>query len=348
MFLRNAWYLAGPTSQLDVAAMFPITIVGQPLVIYRGDNGKIVALEDRCVHRMAPLSLGRIEGNNLRCMYHGLLFDQTGKAIEIPGQDTIPSRACVKCHAVEEQSGWIWVWMGDADQADLGLLPPVQGFSNPDWMQRGGSLDYDANYELINNNLTDLGHLAWVHVASFGADATWTDTIPEVTPLPNGVRINRWLRNIAPIPPLGGAAALERCDQWAQLDYYVPGVFSFYNAVYPCGTADRYDGGEPDQADPAMAFEHYTQQAVTPMTERTSRYFFTWGPSTRHGNDEIAAIMEGAMYMAFGEDKVIIEGQQKIIDADPTRQPMPTVHDKGVVLFQRLMQRLIREQGEEK
>jgi phenylpropionate dioxygenase-like ring-hydroxylating dioxygenase large terminal subunit len=346
MFLRNAWYLAGPTSQLDTTPLVAITIIGEPVVIYRGDNGQIVALEDRCVHRMAPLSLGRIEGNNLRCMYHGLLFDQAGKTIEIPGQDSIPPKACVKRFAVQIQSGWIWVWMGKAEEADLDWLPPVQGFTNPEWMLRGGSLDYDAGYELINNNLTDLGHLAWVHVASFGADKTWTETLADVSPLPNGVRINRWLRNIAPIPPLGGAAALSTCDQWAQLDYYIPGVFSFYNAVYPAGTAERYAGGEPDKADPTMVFEHYTQQAVTPMTARTTRYFFTWGPSALHGNEESAAIMEGAMYLAFGEDKVIIEGQQKIIDADPTRQPMPTVHDKGVVLFQRLMHKLIREQGE--
>lgn len=345
MFLRNAWYLAAPTSALVDKNIISITMLGEPVVVFRGESGAISALEDRCVHRMAPLSLGRIEGENLRCMYHGLLINQNGNVVEIPGQDTIPPKACVKKFAVHEQSGWIWVWMGDPREADLDWLPPVQGFKNPQWMLRGGQLDYDANYELINNNLTDLGHLAWVHVASFGADKTWTDTIPEVTPLHNGVRINRWLRNIAPIPPLGGAASLERCDQWAQLDYYVPGVFSFYNAIYPIGTAEKYAGGEPKKDDPSLAFEHYTQQAVTPMSERTTRYFFTWGPSQRQGNDEIATIMENAMYMAFGEDKTIIEAQQKIIDADPSRQPMPTVHDKGVTLFQRLMQRLIREQA---
>lgn len=97
-----------------------------------------------------------------------------------------------------------------------------------------------------------------------------------------------------------------------------------------------------------MLFEHYTQQAVTPMTERTTRYFFTWGPSRRHGDEQTAAIMRQVLATAFIEDKVIIEAQQKVIDLDPSRLPMPTVHDRGVTLFQRLMQKLMREQTNQK
>lgn len=348
MFLRNAWYLAGPTSDLDEKPMISLTIIGEPVVVYRGESGIITALEDRCVHRFAPLSMGRVEGDSLRCMYHGLLFDNTGKVTCIPGQDTIPPRACVKRYAVQEQSGWIWVWMGDASQPNYDLLPPVQGVENPAWILPLDRLDYACNYELINNNLTDLGHLSWVHCNSFGADETWTETIPEITPLPNGVRLNRWLRNIPPIPPLGKAADHARVDHWAQLDYYVPGVFSFYNSMFPTGTADKYANAEPDKDDPSMLFEHYTQQAVTPMTERTTRYFFTWGPSRRHGDEQTAAIMRQVLATAFIEDKVIIEAQQKVIDLDPSRLPMPTVHDRGVTLFQRLMQKLMREQTNQK
>jgi vanillate O-demethylase monooxygenase subunit len=224
----------------------------------------------------------------------------------------------------------------------------VKGARNPDWILPSGQLDYACHYELLNNNLTDLGHLAWVHRDSFGASEAWTTTLPEVTALPNGVRINRWLRDIRPIPPLGKAADYAQVDHWAQLDYYVPGVFSFYNAMFPVGTADRYDGQAPDLQDPAMLFEHYTQQAVTPMTERSTRYFFTWGPSRRHGDEQIAAIMQEVLDVAFQEDKLMIEAQQRIIDLDPGRLPMPTVHDKGVILFQRLMQRLMGEQTREK
>ena len=58
------------------------------MVLYRKQSGQVVALEDRCPHRQAPLSLGKKEGDSIRCMYHGIKFDDTGKCIEVPGQDT--------------------------------------------------------------------------------------------------------------------------------------------------------------------------------------------------------------------------------------------------------------------
>src|SRR3546814_13765383 len=69
----------------------------------------------------------------------------------------------------------LWVWMGDAEKADRDLVPPVYGTENPEWFLPEDRLDYACNYQLINDNLTDLGHLAWVHSQSFGADETWTD-----------------------------------------------------------------------------------------------------------------------------------------------------------------------------
>lgn len=344
MFLRNAWYVGGTSSELDEKGMIALTILGEPVVLYRKTNGAPVALENRCVHRMAPLSLGRIEGDNLRCMYHGMLFSDEGRALEIPGQAMIPDRACVRRYPVIEASGWLWLWMGNADQADPALIPPVHGLRNPDWFLTEDRLDYACHYQLINDNLTDLGHLAWVHSQSFGADRNWTETLPKVSPLGRGVRIDRWLRDIAPIPPLGKAAGFQAVDHWAQLDYLVPGVFHFYNALYPVGTADRYGGVAPPWDDPALLYEHYTQQAVTPMTADTTRYFYTWGPSARTGTVEEAGVMRQILNQAFLEDKRIIEQQHRIIALDSDRQPMPTVHDKGLILFQRLMQRLMREE----
>src|SRR3546814_7431325 len=87
--------------------MIALTMLGEPVVIYRKSNGEAVALENRCVHRLAPLSLGRVEGDNLRCMYHGMLFSDQGKALEIPGQDLIPERACIRSYPVVEISGWL-------------------------------------------------------------------------------------------------------------------------------------------------------------------------------------------------------------------------------------------------
>src|SRR3546814_18802747 len=93
MFLRNAWYVGGTTAELNDQKMIALTMLGEPVVIYRKSNGEAVALENRCVHRLAPLSLGRVEGDNLICMYHGLLSCDQCQAPAIPGQNLRPNRA---------------------------------------------------------------------------------------------------------------------------------------------------------------------------------------------------------------------------------------------------------------
>ena len=68
-------------------------MLGEPIVVYRtasAAGAKLVALADRCCHRGAPLSKGRLEGDNLRCGYHGLLFNPAGQCIEVPGMDSAP------------------------------------------------------------------------------------------------------------------------------------------------------------------------------------------------------------------------------------------------------------------
>jgi vanillate O-demethylase monooxygenase subunit len=130
IYVRNAWYVAAWTDQIAVAEPFATAILGEPIVIYRTAD-RLVALEDRCVHRMAPLSLGRCEGDRLRCMYHGLLFDPDGRVVEIPGQDLIPAQARVKSYPTVDRHDWIWIWMGDADAADPATarwtMPPRPG-----------------------------------------------------------------------------------------------------------------------------------------------------------------------------------------------------------------------------
>ena len=76
------------------------------------------ALEDRCCHRAAPLSLGAVEGDHLRCGYHGLTFDAKGQCVSVPGQDSVPSGARVRAYPVAERYNVVWIWMGDPARAD--------------------------------------------------------------------------------------------------------------------------------------------------------------------------------------------------------------------------------------
>mgnify|MGYP000091146854 CR=1 FL=1 len=124
MFLQNCWYCAG--WEFDISqgknALISRRIAGEPIMLYRKIDGEIIAMEDRCCHRQAPLSMGMKEGNDIRCGYHGIKFDSNGKCLEIPGQKIIPDNAYVRTFPVVVRDSWVWIWMGDPEMADPDLI----------------------------------------------------------------------------------------------------------------------------------------------------------------------------------------------------------------------------------
>jgi vanillate O-demethylase monooxygenase subunit len=338
MYVSNAWYVAGWEQELPADAPFPITILGERIVIWRTGSGAVHALEDRCVHRLAPLSLGRCEGERLRCMYHGLLFDPDGTVVEIPGQDTIPPRARVRSYPVEVRHSWVWVWMGQPDAADPALIPQEVGHDHPDYILGHGLLAYEAEARLINDNLLDFSHLTFDHANSFGVGSEFAESQPKITAIERGVRFERWLVNT-----LGASnrKSAEPVDGWQTYDFLLPGVLLMWGANYPAGTAERL-GFAPPPPEAAIQGLNFTSQAVTPMTDRTSRYFFSWGPHRDYGDDSVRDGMMQMAGLAFAEDKVMIEAQQRVIDMTPDPVVMPSAHDRGVTLFNRLVEKLSR------
>ncbi len=104
MFLRNHWYVAASASDIGRKPLGRI-ILGEPVVFFRGEDGKPVALEDRCPHRRLPLSMGKlVDGDILQCGYHGLRFDRTGACVRVPGQDMIPPTARASYPAIPPRS----------------------------------------------------------------------------------------------------------------------------------------------------------------------------------------------------------------------------------------------------
>jgi vanillate O-demethylase monooxygenase subunit len=338
MWIRNAWYVAAWTHEIEPGHIHARTIIDQPLVIYRMVDGGIVALEDRCPHRFAPLSMGRLEGNALRCMYHGLKFAPDGKCIEIPGQKLIPQSACVRRYPLQVVGSWVWIWMGEADKADPATIPPSLALDDPAYRMQAGQLDYDADYLLIDDNLLDLSHLSFTHEKTLGLDMPqWADERPRTVVLDRGLRFQRWLRNH---PPRGFMKKLgERVDVWNSYDFLFPGVFLQRTGFYPAGTAEQ-SGGKAPEGEPL--FHRIDEQAVTPVGRRASRYFYAVG--TRAQDIDLGKLerLFGVTTAAFHEDKRIIEAQQKLIDLEPDRAMLPTSLDAGPTQFRKLVDALAR------
>src|SRR6188472_120337 len=146
IFLRNSWYVAAWNHELIDGRKLPRTILERPIVMYRGESGKVVALDDRCCHRAAPLSMGRIEGDDIRCMYHGMKFDPSGKCIQIPGQDMIPPKLGVRSYPIVARDHLVWIWMGDPALADESLIVDYEPLHDPAWRGMPAYMHYDANW----------------------------------------------------------------------------------------------------------------------------------------------------------------------------------------------------------
>ena len=346
MFIRNCWYVAAWDYELPKGELVARSIINEPIVLYRAQDGGVVALADRCCHRLAPLSQGRIEGDDLRCLYHGLKFDRAGRCIEIPGQEMIPQTACVTAYPVVEQHSWIWVWMGDAAKADTSLIPQAKSLDDPNWILRSRYKDFEANYLLINDNQTDFSHLSFLHRNTFGTGEEWARYLPKITPLERGIRVQRWTPETRPpgSPPspfFKGGEPEGGVVNRLHYDYLVPGVMLMSSEFHP-SSAMQLSHDAPPVTEPLHG--NFSCQAVTPMTDKTTRLFFSWGPRACE-DEEVAEILIGVAEKAFEEDRIMIEGQQKIIDLSPEARMLNTSLDQGPNLMRSIVDRLLRAEG---
>ncbi|WP_146661472.1 aromatic ring-hydroxylating dioxygenase subunit alpha [Enhygromyxa salina] len=339
--IKNSWYVASWSKDLGVSEPFAITILNQPLVLWRTPDGVVRVLEDRCMHRFAPLSLGRCEGDRLRCRYHGIVFNTEGVAVEIPGQDEIPERACVRAYPAVERHGWVWVWMGDRDRANPESIPHVTDLDTPEFHLGAHEFDMNAEATLVLDNLLDFSHIPFLHADSFGISRAWATTHPEMVVLEDGVEYRRWVVDEELVP-----GSEELVDVWSVFSARVPGIITMWNGYYPLGTAKACDFGPPPPDLPGGRNINVTSQAVTPMTDRTTRYFFSWGPRKDCGDETIRDYLMAMAAKAFGEDKVMVEAQQAMIDAAPDLRMLTITADSGQQLYHRILDEHMREAGE--
>ena len=130
MWLRNCWQVTAFARDIGQTPLAR-TVCGEEIVLFRTQSGRAVALADRCPHRFAPLSLGRVAGEQIQCGYHGLCFDAEGHCVRVPGQDSVPRQAKVHAYPLVERHGFAWIWLGDAALADPAKIPDVHWCDDP-------------------------------------------------------------------------------------------------------------------------------------------------------------------------------------------------------------------------
>jgi vanillate O-demethylase monooxygenase subunit len=335
MFLRNCWYVAAWQHELTTSRLLSRTLLNEPIVFYLHPTEGPVALADQCCHRAAPLSRGRLEDGNLRCMYHGLLFNPAGKCIAIPGQTLIPPKAVVRRYPVVARNTLVWIWMGDPARADASLIPDTYALDHKDWRHRPGYLHYRANYQLIVDNVLDFSHLSYVHNQTLGGTDLIAQSKPTVEPFERGVRIKRFMID-GPQPPFSKRFADigGNVDRWHFYELVVPSNMLMESGIQATGTGVREGRHEN-----ALEFRAYN--LMTPETESTTHYFFALAHSFGLDDPSVTDGVYEEVVKAFNEDGAMIEAQQQVIDRLQNPQMVVIAADAGLMQMRRIVDRFI-------
>jgi vanillate O-demethylase monooxygenase subunit len=337
MFVRNAWYVGAWDHEVG-RDMLRRVLLNEPVVFFRRDDGVPVALEDRCCHRQAPLSLGKLIGNIVQCPYHGLQFDHTGACVKVPSQDRIPSSARVRAYPVVERDHWIWIWAGDPAKADPALIEDFHWMDDPDWRFGGSSLHVEAHYQLLVENLLDTTHLPFLHPTSLGTD-DFARSEFEVTREGDRIKATRWLMDKPPAPfhkRMGGFADGVNVDRWQIATFAPPSFVKLDVGSAIAGTGAR-------QGDRSQGMNMMNLNAITPETDRTAHYFWAQAYNFKLDQRWISDLVRSQVTKAFLEDMAMIKAQQQNLDLGPS----PAVNlgqDKAWVAMRQIVERLIAEE----
>jgi len=201
--LQRFWYPVMPDAALPAASPMPFRLLGHDIVLWRGPDGAPAALADRCPHRGAKLSAGRVQGDRIACGYHGWEFGADGRCLRVP-QAHDPDRGMkggARPHHAASRYGWVWVALEDP----LAPIPEIPEAADPrfrriDEFHEAWSV---AGLRIMENSF-DTAHFSYVHAATFG--------IPEdPKPAPSTIEDTDWgfiMRSEAPVSNRGISKAL--------------------------------------------------------------------------------------------------------------------------------------------
>jgi len=279
-FPLNAWYAAAWSHEIE-HRLEARTICDKDVVLFRRSDGQVSALEDACWHRLLPLSMGRLQGDEVVCGYHGLVFNAAGRCTYMPAQKTINPSACVRAYPALEKHRLVWIWPGDPALADPAKVPDFHWNDGTEWVGEGGTFyNLQCDYRLVIDNLMDLTHETYVHAGSIGDEAI-TSSPFDVTHTDTTATVTRWMIGIEP-PPFW-AKQLGRpghVDRWQIIYFQAPSIVVGDVGVALTGT------GAP-QGDRSQGVNGAFLAAITPASEKSCHYFWNFVRTFRTDDEQL-------------------------------------------------------------
>lgn len=324
-FPTNAWYAVATSEEVGRAPLGR-RVLGQPIVLYRDSAGDVVALRDRCVHRPYPLSRGRVEGDCLVARYTGFVYGPDGVVRSVPTQAQVPFGAAVRAYPVVERDGFCWIWMGRAEVAERRPVPRAAWLGDEAWTTFGDVQTIDAAAHLLQDNFSDITHIA--HVDDLISPPVLKSAPPpiEVQVTETQVRFSRdfpaarvqpWQAEV-----LGVAVDSEHVQR-EEGEFVAPGLW-----------VDRWHITVDGQRH-TLVFTH----TITPVSAAVTLHHWRVSRSFVGGRAATGTMRPifADYYARVAEE---LEVMQRVLDADGPEREVNTQADSAMLQVRRIMRRL--------
>ena len=311
---RTLWHPVAQSSDV-VSAPFSVLVLEQPLVLWRNAKGLVQSFVDRCPHRGARLSMGRVENGHLECPYHGWQFSSGGQCVKVPAVPdfTPPASQRVQAFEVQEAYGLIWVRLEPSDSQ-----LPVFAAETDEHLRKVNCGPYDvaASAPRIIENFLDMSHFGFVHEGWLGSrDATAIATY-KVESTSTGV-LATGCKAVQPQSNLHSTQA-------AEVEYTYE-VTAAYTAVLT---------KIPEEGTSKQGWREQIGLFICPVTPETSRVWFRLAVADFESTDEQ---LQTFQHTIFVQDQPVLESQlPKALPLDP-RAEMHSAADRMSSAYRRFL-----------
>jgi len=152
------WYPLAWSHEVKRGKALGVRYAGDPIVLVRTASNAVFALEDRCAHRQVPLHAGLVQGETIKCCYHGWSYDCSGRCIDVPylGHGSLPNG--VRAYPCREEQGLIFVFPGNPELATDKAFPKLGSVGDKSYKTRRFGREVRCHYTFMHENLMDMNH----------------------------------------------------------------------------------------------------------------------------------------------------------------------------------------------
>ena len=311
---RTLWHPVAQSSEV-VDAPLSVQLLNEAVVLWRNADGLAQAFVDRCPHRGARLSMGRVENGHLECPYHGWQFSSGGQCIKVPAVPdfTPPASQRVKAFEVQEAYGLVWVRL-EAGDSQL----PVFAAESDEHLRKVNCGPYDvaASAPRIIENFLDMSHFGFVHEGWLGSRDATAIAAYKVETTPTGVMATG-CKAVQPQSNL-------HSTQTAEVEYTYE-VTAPYTAVLT---------KIPEEGSSKQGWREQIGLFICPITPETSRVWFRLAVADFESTDEQ---LQTFQHTIFVQDQPVLESQlPKALPLDP-RAEMHSAADRMSSAYRRFL-----------